>query len=47
MPDRRLAAVMVTDMVGFTALMGTDQDHALQLLVRGHEMVRSIPAIAR
>lgn len=42
MSDRRLAAVMVTDMVGFTALLGADQDHALQLLDRGHGILKSI-----
>ena len=44
MSDRRLAAVMVTDMVGFTTLMGADQDRALELLRRGHDVFRSIVA---
>ena len=44
MSDRRLAAVMVTDMVGFTTLMGADQDRALELLRRGHEIFGSIVA---
>lgn len=42
MSDRRLAAVMATDMVGFTALMGADQDSALKLLAHSHEMLKSI-----
>ncbi len=42
MSDHRLAAVMVTDMVGFTALMGADQNNALRLLNRGHDILRSI-----
>ena len=42
MTDRRLAAVMVTDMVGFTALMGADQDNALNLLNRGHTILKTI-----
>ncbi len=44
MSARRLAAVMVTDMVGFTVLMGVDQDNALELLNRGHEILKSIVA---
>ncbi len=44
MSDHRLAAVMVTDMVGFTALMGADQNNALRLLNRGHELLKSIIA---
>ena len=42
MSDRRLAAIMVTDMVGFTVLMGADQDHAVDLLYRGHEFLKAI-----
>ena len=41
MPGRRLASVMVTDMVGFTTLMGADQDEALQLLDRCHDILKS------
>lgn len=44
MPDHRLAAVMVTDMVGFTVLMGADRDHAVDLLNRGHDFLKSIVA---
>ena len=32
MEDRRLAAIMFTDIVGYTALMGKDEDQAFQLL---------------
>jgi TolB-like protein len=42
MSDHRLAAVMVTDMVGFTALIGADRNNALRLLNRGHEILKSI-----
>ena len=42
MPDRRLAAVMVTDLVGFTALMVANQDKALQLIDRGHVILKSL-----
>lgn len=42
MSERRLAAVMATDMVGFTAMMGADQDSALQLLARSHETLKAI-----
>ena len=42
MSDRRLAAVMATDMVGFTAKMGADQESALKLLARSHETLKSI-----
>ena len=42
MLDRRLAAVMATDIVGFTALMGTDQHQALEIVARSHETLRTI-----
>ncbi len=42
MSDHRLAAVMATDMVGFTAMIAADQDSALQLLARSHETLKSI-----
>ncbi len=44
MADHRLAAVMVTDMVGFAVLMGVDRDNALELLNRAHEILKSIVA---
>ena len=30
MQDRRLAAIMFTDIVGYTALMGSDEDRAFE-----------------
>lgn len=44
MSDRRLAAVMVTDVVGFTTLMEADSDKAVQLLSRSHEILKSLVA---
>ena len=44
MTDHRLAAVMVTDMVGFTVLMGANQDHAVDILNRSHDFLKSIVA---
>ncbi len=44
MLDRRLAAVMATDIVGFTALMGTDQHQALAIIARSHDTLRAIVA---
>jgi adenylate cyclase len=37
---RRLAAIMFTDMVGFSALTQTDERHALELLTRHNELLR-------
>jgi len=34
--DRRLAAIMFTDIVGYTALMGRDEDQAFDMLKRNH-----------
>ena len=34
--DRRLAAIMFTDIVGYTALMGSDEDKAFDMLRRNH-----------
>jgi len=36
--DRRLAAIMFTDIVGYTALMGSDEDKAFDMLKRNHEI---------
>ena len=35
---RRLAAIMFTDIVGYTSLMGTDEDAAFKLIRRNHEL---------
>lgn len=40
--DRRLAAIMFTDMVGYTALMGADEDRAFQLLRKNREIHRPL-----
>ncbi|MCI4319293.1 MAG: hypothetical protein L3K23_04060 [Thermoplasmata archaeon] len=39
---RRLAAIMFTDMVGFTALTQRDEHHALELLEAHHRLLRPI-----
>ncbi len=36
--DRRLAAIMFTDVVGYTALMGSDEDRALKTLLKNREI---------
>ena len=36
MQERRLAAIMFTDIVGYTALMGSDEDRAFDMLARNH-----------
>ena len=36
--DRRLAAIMFTDIVGYTKLMGSDEDKAFDMLARNHTM---------
>jgi adenylate cyclase len=40
--DRRLAAIMFTDMVGYTALMGADEDQAFHLLRKNREIHHQI-----
>ena len=40
--DRRLAAIMFTDIVGFTALMGEDEPKALLLLQKNRELLKRI-----
>ena len=36
--DRRLAAIMFTDIVGYTALMGSDEDRAFEVLHKNREI---------
>jgi len=40
--DRRLAAIMFTDIVGYTALMGRDEDKAFQILRKNREIQQPI-----
>ena len=40
--DRRLAAIMFTDIVGYTALMGSDEDKAFKILRKNREIQRPI-----
>ncbi|MFC2123477.1 adenylate/guanylate cyclase domain-containing protein [Bacteroidota bacterium] len=40
--DQRLAAIMFTDIVGYTALMGSDQDKAFQLLRKNREIQQQL-----
>ena len=39
---RRLAAIMFTDMVGYTAVMGEDEPKALRLLQKNRDLLRPI-----
>ncbi len=39
---RKLAAIMFTDIVGYTALMGEDEAKALQLLEKNHNLLKPI-----
>ena len=38
MQERRLAAIMFTDIVGYTALMGSDEDQAFEVLRKNREI---------
>jgi len=40
--ERRLAAIMFTDIVGYTALMGSDEDKAFDMLARNHTIHETI-----
>jgi len=39
--DRRLATIMFTDIVGYTALMGSDEDKAFEMLKKNHSIHES------
>ena len=39
---RQLAAIMFTDMVGYTALMGKDEEQAFNVLQKNREIQRSL-----
>src|SRR5262249_45299856 len=41
-PIRRLAAIMFTDMVGYTALMGADEPTTLELLERKRALLKPL-----
>ena len=38
MAERHLAAIMFTDIVGYTALMGSDEDRAFEILHKNREI---------
>ena len=38
MQERRLAAIMFTDIVGYTALMGSDEDRAFEVLSQNRDI---------
>jgi hypothetical protein len=40
--DRRHAAIMFTDIVGYTALMGKDEDGAFDMLKRNHTLHQNL-----
>ena len=40
--DRRLAAIMFTDIVGYTALMGKDEDLAFKVLRKNRDIQKAI-----
>ncbi|MDH4296710.1 MAG: AraC family transcriptional regulator [Cyclobacteriaceae bacterium] len=42
MSNRQLAAIMFTDIVGYTAIMGNDENHALALLNKNRELQKPI-----
>ena len=37
-PKRRLAAIMFTDIVGYTSMMGSDEDKAFEVLSKNREI---------
>jgi len=40
--QRKLAAIMFTDIVGYTALMGSDEDKAFEMLRKNREVHKPI-----
>ncbi len=42
MSHRRLAAIMFSDIVGYTALMGSDEDKAFQVLRENRQIQQSL-----
>jgi class 3 adenylate cyclase len=42
MTQRRLAAIMFTDIVGYTALMGSDEDKVFQVLRQNRQIQQSL-----
>jgi adenylate cyclase len=40
--SRQLAAIMFTDIVGYTALMGNDEDKAFKLLEKNRQLQKPI-----
>ncbi len=40
--SRQLAAIMFTDIVGYTALMGDDEDKAFELLNKNRELQKPL-----
>jgi len=42
--SRRLAAIMFTDIVGYTAIMGSDEEKAFRLLKKNRELQKRIIA---
>ena len=40
--NRQLAAIMFTDIVGYTAMMGKDRDKAMELLKRNKEIQKPL-----
>ena len=41
-PKRKLAAIMFTDMVGYTALMQDDEDKARELIERHRDLMNTL-----
>jgi len=41
-PSRQLAAIMFTDIVGYTALMGSDEQKAMQLLEQNRNLQKPL-----